>query len=80
MAQTSKHVYFSVQAKIVNEEGKTEIQRVPHSKDDKTGEDYFDFFDKKKAVALKNISKLENPDVEFRVVKRTEIYEIGEWS
>ena len=79
MTQKSTHIYFSVQAKIVDKEGKTEIQRVPHSKDEDTGEHYFDFFDKKKAVALKNTSKKENPDVEFRVVKRTEIYELGEW-
>ena len=80
MAQKSTHVYFSVQAKLVNKEGITEIQRVPHSKDEDTGEDYFDFFDKKKAEALKKQSKKENPDVEFRVVKRTEIYELSEWS
>jgi U3 small nucleolar ribonucleoprotein component len=80
MAQTLKHIYFSVQAKIVNEEGKKEIQRVPHSQDDETGEHYFDFFDKKKAEALKKQSKKENPEAEFRVVKRTEIYELSEWS
>jgi U3 small nucleolar ribonucleoprotein component len=80
MAQTLKHIYFSVQAKIVNEEGKKEIQRVPHSQDDETGEHYFDFFDKKQAEALKKQSKKENPEAEFRVVKRTEIYELNEWS
>lgn len=79
MAQKLTHVYFSVQAKLVNEEGITEIQIVPHSEDEDTGEHFFDLFDKKKAVALKKTSKKENPDVEFRVVKRTEIYELGEW-
>jgi hypothetical protein len=29
---------------------------------------------------LKRQSKKENPEVEFRVVKRTEIYELSEWS
>jgi len=80
MAQTLKHIYFSVQAKIVNEKGQKEIQRVPHSQDEETGEHHFDLLNKKQAVDLKNISKLENPDAEFRIVKRTEVYELSEWS
>ena len=60
------------------EEGKAP-QLVIHSEDKETGEQYYKFMDRVKALALAKAEKAITPDVKFRVMKCTETYQDSEW-
>lgn len=72
-----KHTFthYFVQAK---EEDKNPFI-VCHSKDEETGELYHEFLDKKKANSLLEAEKKLTPTNKFRIIKRTEIFEEGDW-
>lgn len=64
-------IYYFVQS--LNSEG--EKGTVCHTKDEETGELYYRFFDKKKAVALMEAERKVSPELTYRVVKITETFE-----
>ena len=73
MKQSFTHYY--VQAK--KECRAPEI--VYHTKNKKTDEYYYKFMERKRAKALAEAEKKINPEVKFRVVKCTEIYDAEPW-
>ena len=52
---------------------------VCHLQDDGTKEYYHKFLDKKKANDIAKAEKEITPEIKFRVVKRIEIYDVGDW-
>ena len=71
----NSHTYYYVQSK---ENGKLP-EIVYHSKDGGTGEYYYKFLNKQKALDLLNYEKKITPNVQFRLVKLVESYMAGEW-
>lgn len=69
MKRTFTHYYV-----VSKKEGEKEMI-VSHSKDDETGEDYYKFLDKKKAIDLMNAEKMSTPDYSFCVMKESTSYE-----
>jgi len=70
------HTHYFLQSKL--KDGQPEI--VGHSKDEETGEIYYKFLDRKKAVKLMEAEKKVSPEYEYRIVKCTETYDEGVWS
>lgn len=74
MKRTFSHYYV-----VSKKEGKKQMV-VAHSKDDETGEEYFKFMDKKKAIALMESEKKITPDYQFCVMKEPTSYsEATKW-
>jgi hypothetical protein len=71
----TKFTHYYVQAQ--EEEGLPEI--VSHTYDKKTKEHFHKFLHLKKAQELLQAEKKSSPNVKFRVVKCTEIYEAESW-
>ncbi len=68
--------YYFVQA-LETENSAPKI--VAHTTDEKTGELYYKFMDKKKAVKLMNDERKVNPEFKFRVVKLIEKFESSDF-
>jgi hypothetical protein len=68
--------HYYVQAQ--EEGGLPEI--VLHTYDKKTKKHFHKFLNRKKAQKLLEAEKVATPNVQFRVVKCTETYDIGTWS
>lgn len=73
-----KHTYthYYLQSKKGDEQPKI----VGHSKDEETGEVYYKFLDRKKAVKLMEDEKKVSPEYQYRIVKETTSYDEGAWS
>lgn len=70
-----KIIKYWVQSK--DEHGKEE--NVCHSKDDETGELYYQFLDRAKANKLIWAERKASPEYKYRVVKETKILELEPW-
>ena len=68
-------VHYYVQAKKKDEA--PEI--VYHTHDKETNEYFYKFLNKKQAKKLAEDEKKISPDVKFRVVKLTEVYDVDSW-
>lgn len=74
MNRTFSHYYV-----VSKKEGEKQMI-VAHSKDKKTGEEYYKFIDKKKAVAFMEAEKKITPDYQFCVMKESTSYsEATKW-
>ena len=73
MKHSSKYYY-------IESKGKDKISIIGHSKDEKTGEIYYKFLDKKKALSLVEAERLISPEYKYRVCTITETIETPNFS
>lgn len=77
MAKQIKHSFVHYYVQSFKDQEAPRI--VGHSTDEKTGEIYYKFLDRKSANKLLSDEKKGEPEYKYRVVKETTIYETTNW-